>query len=112
MSTRGYFFNTSAAAARIESELPRSIVTKSTLRLAPPASFFNASPAAAFTSAQITVAPWRANVITVALPMPEAPPVTSAILPSNSISLSCVGFKTARRLCHGALAAIGARRPA
>src|SRR5665811_2637773 len=55
------------------------MATKSTDSLAPAASVFNASPAAAFTSAQITVAPWRANAITVALPMPEAPPVTNAI---------------------------------
>ena len=83
MSTRGYFLSTSAAAARIDSDLAMSMATKSILPLA--ASFFSASPAAALTSAQITVAPARAKAITVALPMPEAPPVTSAVLPSNFI---------------------------
>ena len=68
------------------------MATKSTFRLAPAASFFSASPAAAFTSAQITVAPWRANAMTVALPMPEAPPVTNATLPSNIIALLLILF--------------------
>src|SRR5208282_1059703 len=36
-------------------------------------------------SAQMTLAPSRTSCITVALPMPEAPPVTSAVMPTNSM---------------------------
>ena len=43
-------------------------------------------------SAQMTRAPLRANSSTVALPIPDAPPVTSAVLPSSFMGalLSCV----------------------
>src|SRR5581483_6075409 len=45
---------------------------------------------ASLMSAQITRAPLRANSSTVALPMPDAPPVISAVLPSSLIpSLPC-----------------------
>ena len=43
------------------------------------------APPSAFTSATTTEAPAAASAIAVARPMPEAPPVTIATLPSGSI---------------------------
>src|SRR6516164_2337060 len=64
----------------------RSTASNSTTKFVASASRRSSAPFCAFTSRQITVAPLLANSITVALPMPEAPPVTSAVLPSSSMA--------------------------
>src|ERR1039458_8852926 len=85
MSMRGCFASTAAAVLRILALSARLMATNSTATLVCFASFPTSTPFFSSTSAQMTVAPQRASSINVALPMPEAPPVTIETLPFNFI---------------------------
>src|SRR5271166_5630533 len=87
MSIREWRLSTSAAQRRTEFGFARSIAMNSTVKLFSAASRSSSAPFFSSTSAQITVAPQRASSITVALPMPDAPPVTSAVLSSSLIAV-------------------------
>src|SRR3972149_10323765 len=94
MATHPRRSSTAAAQRRVEPESDRSTAANSTARLAAPASFWSSRPFSLLAAAHTTAAPRRANSITVALPMPDAPPVTSAILPSSFInSLLCSALR-------------------
>src|SRR5437588_3671265 len=83
MSTRPCRASTSAAQARTTSRSAMSISTYSTGSFSAAASCASVAPFCASISAQITLAPQRANSSTVALPMPDTPPVIIAVLPSS-----------------------------
>src|SRR6516225_10503058 len=65
-------------------------------------------------SAQITRAPLRANDRTMARPIPDAPPVISAVLPSSFIGIFPLDSRTSSRMtrekCGDALARFGVSR--
>jgi hypothetical protein len=73
-------FSIIAASALIDSALPASVTWASTR--SPIAAAVLSTPSL-FLSAQITAAPSAANASAEALPMPEAAPRTSAVLPSR-----------------------------
>ena len=65
---------------------PASSPTSATTHSAPSSSAI-ASAASAFTSAIITRAPSARNFRAIPAPKPEAPPVTSAVLPSSRMAV-------------------------
>ena len=73
------YFSTAVAKSRSTS----SLLATSVCTYVPPTSAASASPASSLRSATTTVAPSCANRRTVANPMPEQPPVTTATLPSS-----------------------------
>src|SRR6266702_3393099 len=64
------------------------------------ASFSSSASFSALISAQITFAPQRANSSTVALPIPDTPPVIIAVLPSSRMDRTPSEIYSAARSSH------------
>src|SRR5579862_1325753 len=114
MSTRPWRAITSAAQRLADFGSARSTATASTARPAAAASLATSAALASLMSAQMTRAPQRANSRTVALPMPEAPPVISAVLSSSFmgafLSVASLSSSMAGEKCRDACARLGIGR--
>src|SRR5579864_7603642 len=114
MSTRPWRAITFAAQHRADFGSARSTAIVSIASPAVAASLATSAALASSMSAQMTFAPQRANSKTVALPIPDAPPVISTLLPSSLMAallfVALVLSSMAVEKCRDAFARLGIGR--